>query len=332
MSQDHAHTPVEQEIRPEDLATYAFLVPHDELRRRVTALQARLVAADIDLAIVQANADVGYVAGSILDGWVLVPASGEPKVLARRAAARVQAETCWPVERMVAVKQLVTELHAMGVDRGRIAMALDVVPAADYLKLAGRLPNAELVDLTHHIRSVRAVKSEWELANHRVAAEQVKEAMFTVAYQVVPGHTELDAARLSEGCLRGAGHQGVMRMRRFGGEMFFGQVCAAANAALPAALDAPLGGAGLYSKLAWDYEQRAPYHADVAAWIMQEAQIAEGALIADVGSGTGRVARAFAALGCIVDAIEPCFEMAAVGKTLDKQQRIRWHTTQAENT
>ena len=87
-----------------------------------------------------------------------------------------------------------------------------------------------------------------------------------------------------------------------------------------------------YSKLAWDYEQRAPYHADVAAWIMQEAQIAEGALIADVGSGTGRVARAFAALGCIVDAIEPCFEMAAVGKTLDKQQRIRWHTTQAENT
>jgi Xaa-Pro aminopeptidase len=37
-----------------------------------------------------------------------------------------------------------------------------------------------------------------------------------------------------------------MRMRRFGGEMFYGQVCAAANAALPAALDAPLGGSGQY--------------------------------------------------------------------------------------
>lgn len=243
---DTPTAPAEQQIQPRDLPTRAFLVPHEELRRRAAELQARLVAADIDLAIVQSNADVGYVAGSILDGWVLVPASGEVQVLARRAAARVQAETCWQVERMVAVKQLVAELHAIGVDRGRIALALDVVPAADYLKLASALPNAQLVDLTHHLRSVRAIKSEWELDNQREAARQVIEAMKTVAYQVVPGHSELDAQRLAEGCLRAAGHQGIMRMRRFGGEMFYGQVCAAANAALPAALDAPLGGSGQY--------------------------------------------------------------------------------------
>lgn len=246
MSLNDAGAVSEQQIAPEDLATHEFLVPHDELRRRAAALQARLVAADVDLAIVQANADVGYVAGSILDGWVLVSASGDVRVLARRAAARVQAETCWPVERMVAVKQLVAELGALGVDRGRIALALDVVPAADYLKLARGLPHATFVDLTHDLRSVRAIKSEWELANCRIAAHQVMEAMTTVAYQVVPGHSEIDAARLAEGCLRSAGHQGVMRMRRFGGEMFYGQVCAGANAAMPAALDAPLGGAGQY--------------------------------------------------------------------------------------
>lgn len=239
-------TVTEQQIAPEDLATYEFLVPHEELRRRCEALQARLVADDVDLGIVQANADVGYVAGSILDGWVLVPASGEVRVLARRAAARVQAETCWPVERMVAVKQLVAELESMGVARGRIAIALDVVPTADYLKLAGALPHARFVDLTHHLRSVRAVKSAWELEHHRLAALQVQDAMTTVAYQVVPGHSELDAARFAEGCLRAAGHQGTMRMRRFGSEMFYGQVCAGANAALPAALDAPLGGSGQY--------------------------------------------------------------------------------------
>lgn len=236
----------EQLIRPEDLPTRDFLVPHDELRRRASGLQARLAAADIDLAIVNTTSDVLYTAGSVLDGWVLVPAAGEVRVLARRAAARVQAETCWQVERMVAVKQLVAEVGTMGAARGRIAVALDVLPATDYLKLTAGLPEAQLVDLTPHIRSVRAVKSEWELAHHRRAAEQVKEAMATVASQVVPGHTELDAQRLAEGCLRGAGHQGIMRMRRFGGEMFFGQVCAATNSALPAALDAPLGGTGLY--------------------------------------------------------------------------------------
>lgn len=233
-------------IRPDDLPTRRFLVPHEELRRRADALQQRLADAGIDLALVQVNADVGYIAGSILDGWVLVPASGEVRVLARRAAARVQAETCWQVQRMVSVRELVSELGAMGVARGRIALALDVVPAAEYLKLVRALPGADLVDLTHHLRSVRAVKSVWELEQHHLAALQVREAMATVARTVVPGHTELDAQRLAEGCLRSAGHQGIMRMRRFGGEMFFGQVCAGANAALPAALDAPLGGSGLY--------------------------------------------------------------------------------------
>jgi len=229
-----------------DLATYRYLVPHAELRRRVAALQARLAAADIDLALVQTTSDVLYVAGCVLDGWVLVPAGGEPRILARRGADRFEAETCWDVRRAVSNTELVAELEGLGVSRGRIAMALDVVPAADYLKLARALPDAELLDLTHHIRSVRSVKSAWELEHHRAAAEQVKDAMRTVAYQVVPGHTELDAQRLAEGCLRASGHQGPMRMRRFGGEMFFGQVCAAANSALPAALDAPLGGSGLY--------------------------------------------------------------------------------------
>ena len=238
--------PAEQDIRPDDLASQPFLVPHDELRRRAAALQARLQAADVDLAILQSPTDVLYMAGSVLDGWVLVPATGEVQVLARRAAARVQAETCWPVQRMVAVKQLVAQLHAMGVGAGRIALALDVVPAADYLKLAAALPDAELVNVTHDLRSVRAVKSDWELDQHRAAAQQVIEAMQTVTYQLAPGHSELDAQRLAEGCLRASGHQGVMRMRRFGGEMFYGQVCAAANAALPAALDAPLGGSGQY--------------------------------------------------------------------------------------
>jgi Xaa-Pro aminopeptidase len=235
-----------QTFRPEDRATHEFLVPHDELRDRARRLQERLVAADIDLAIVQSNADLGYVVGSILDGWALVPATGEPVVLARRAAERFQAETCWEVRRSVSVQQLVAQLDAMGVARGRIALALDVVPALDYLKLADRMPDATFVDLTHDLRSVRAIKSPWELEQQRRAALQVIEAMQTVAYQVVPGHTELDAERLAEGCLRSAGHQGTMRMRRFGGEMFFGQVVAAANAALPAALDAPLGGSGLY--------------------------------------------------------------------------------------
>lgn len=234
------------EISSESLASHEFLVPHSELRRRALALQERMIQHQIDLAILQSNADVLYTTGSVLDGWVLVPASGEITVLVRRAVERTQAETCWEVKRAVSNKKLVAELGYIGMDKARIALALDVVPAADYLKLSSALPDADIVDVTHHLRSVRAVKSAWELANMHRAADQVIEAMQTVVSEVKPGFSELDAARLAESNLRAAGHQGVIRMRRFGGEMWFGQVCAAANAALPAALDAPLGGSGQY--------------------------------------------------------------------------------------
>jgi Xaa-Pro dipeptidase len=236
-------------LQPQDLATHRYLVPHDELRRRAAALQLRLAAADIDAALVHVNADLGYVTGAILDGWCIVPATGEPRILARRAAERIAAETCWEARRAPRPAVVAAELQQLGAARGRIAVALDVLPAAQYLKLVDALPHATFVDLTHELRSVRAIKSTWELDLHRRAAEQVRDAMITVARQVAPGHTELDAQRLAEGCLRSSGHQGLIRMRRAGGEIFFGEALAGANAALPGFLDAPLGGSGLYPSL-----------------------------------------------------------------------------------
>ncbi|MCW2960540.1 MAG: prolidase family protein [Thermoleophilia bacterium] len=236
----------EQQVDAEQFASRHWFVPHGELRARAAALQACLVAADIDAAVLHGNADILYMTGGLVDGVVVVPATGEPRVLARRAAERVAVETCWDVRRAVSTRELAAELEQVGASRGRIAVALDVLPAAQFLKLAAAVPSAELVALTPHIRSVRAIKSAWELDNMRVAAEQVRDAMVTVARQVVPGHTELDGLRLAEGCMRADGHQGIVRMRRFGGEGGFGTVVAGANAALPGPLDAPLGGSGLY--------------------------------------------------------------------------------------
>jgi Xaa-Pro aminopeptidase len=103
-----------------------------------------------------------------------------------------------------------------------------------------------VVDVTHQVRTARAVKSAWELRWVQAAALQVRETMQNVALFIEPGMTEVDVFRSAESELRKAGHQGVMRMRRPGAEMFFGQVCAGPNAALPAYLDAPLGGSGMY--------------------------------------------------------------------------------------
>ena len=231
------------------LPTANWLVPAAELRWRVAALQARLRAGEIDVALLAQNADLGYFCGSIASGWLVVPATGEPVLHVRRAAVRSEAETCWPVQTTRSNRELVAEVHAMvgGGDRlNVVGLELDVLPAAEYLKLEAGLGADSLVDLTHDIRSVRAVKRPWELQWMHAAAAQVRAAMEAVAEQARPGMREIDVALLAEQVLRERGHQGVMRMRRFNGEMFYGQVAAGPNAALAAALDSPLGGAGRY--------------------------------------------------------------------------------------
>ena len=232
------------------LDSIAFIVPEAELRRRLAALQARMARDDIDVTIIAQNADLHYLCGSIIAGSMVIPASGEPTLLLARAVERTRLETCYDdVRRAPATKQLASTITELAGSAARVALELDVLPTATYLKLAELLPDVSFVDATHHVRSVRAVKSDWELDFVRRAAKQVRNSMAAVMPKVVPGMREVHVAYMVEAELRLAGHQGTMRMRRFNGEMFFGQVCAGANAALPAALDAPLGGSGQYPSL-----------------------------------------------------------------------------------
>lgn len=87
-----------------------------------------------------------------------------------------------------------------------------------------------------------------------------------------------------------------------------------------------------YSALAADYENRAPYHHEFPTRAMQAAGLAPGDRIVDVGAGTGRVAAALAERGCRVDAVEPCAEMASIGRVRTHGMAVAWHQACAERT
>lgn len=224
-----------------------YRVPESEISSRLTRTRAAMRAADLDALIVAQNADLHYFTGTIPAGSLVITHDHDPVLAVARARDRSAAESpIDDVRRAPSTRELCDIVRECGARRGRIGIELDVLPAATYLKLTDLLPAAQFVDATPIIRSVRAIKSEWELGWVHAAAAQVKSAMASVMPQVRIGMTELEVARTVEFELRAAGHQGTMRMRRFNGEMFFGQICAGDNAALPAALDAPLGGSGQY--------------------------------------------------------------------------------------
>jgi len=124
-------------------------------------------------------------------------------------------------------------------------MELDVIPFDLYQRFAKVFEGASIVGATHQIRTVRAVKSKYELEIMKDAALQIDRVCQRAREVIREGMTDLELAAELEFCARKQGHQGISRMRGFNSELFYGHIFSGADSAVPAFLDAPLGGLGL---------------------------------------------------------------------------------------
>ena len=124
----------------------------------------------------------------------------------------------------------------MGRERG-------VLPANLYFRYDGLFPVA-LGDVSPLVRQVRAVKSEYEIELIRRAALMIDTVARSVAECLEEGITEIEFAGRLEAVARREGHPGLVRVRRFNQETFYGHLMAGPSAAVPTYMDAPLGGWG----------------------------------------------------------------------------------------
>ena len=221
------------------------LVPATEVERRLGAFQEALRDHELDGAVVVQSVDLYYFTGTTQNAHLVVPAEGEPVLLVRRTLERARAES--PLERIEALRSLrdlAAALDGAGVAGGRLGFELDVLPALRYLDYAKRLRAFELADCSGLIRGLRAVKSPWELERIREAGAMVARVDECVAGVLREGMTEIELAAEVEAWLRRQGHQGVIRMRAFNGEVHYGTISSGPAAAEPGGTDTPLVGVG----------------------------------------------------------------------------------------
>jgi Xaa-Pro dipeptidase len=223
------------------------ITPNSELQARYRKLQALMAPAGLDAVLIVQNADLFYFTGSIQQGVLYVPASGEPLYLVRKDYARARMECgLKEIVPFQSPKDIPKILADFGYPQpGRAGMELDVVPVALFNRFQKALEHCRFQDATPLIRTVRAIKSEYEIEIMKDAALQV-ERVYQRAREVIRvGMTDLELAAELEFCARKQGHQGISRMRGFNSELFYGQIFSGADSAAPAFLDAPLGGIGL---------------------------------------------------------------------------------------
>jgi len=209
------------------------------------AFQEGLRADGLAGAVVVQTTDLYYLAGTAQSAHLVVPADGEPTLFVRKTLSRARGES--PLERIEplrSLRELPDALGAAGVPSGCIGFELDVLPAARYLDYVRRLESYQIGDCSPAVRRVRTRKSAWELARIRCAADMLSRVGECVADVLREGMTEIELAAEVERFLRREGHQGVLRMRSFNGDVHYGTIVAGPSAAVPGGTDTPIVGPG----------------------------------------------------------------------------------------
>ncbi len=226
--------------------------PKTEIDNRIKKLQRRLLQEGIDGALILQNTDLFYFSGTIQQSHLYIPAQGRPLLMVRKSMERAEEES--PLASILPLdspKQLMTLIRENGLKPPAVlGMELDVLPANNYFSYKRLFPEVDIRDISILIRTIRAVKSTYELNLIRQAAafsDQVAEALPNL---LKVGITEIELAGMVEAKARRLGHQGVVRMRLWGAEMFYGHLMAGPAAAVPSYLASPTGGASVGAAVA----------------------------------------------------------------------------------
>jgi Xaa-Pro dipeptidase len=222
------------------------ITPKNELEYRYRKLQQHMAEERLDAVIILQNADLFYFTGTIQSGNLYVPAQGEPIYMVRKDVSRARMEcglkALVPFASMKDIPAILAE-HGYAIP-ARIGMELDVLPVNFFERYRKVFPGGEFVDATPLIRTVRAIKTHYEIHVLQDAAQQVDKVYRRAKEVIREGMSDIELAAELECVARKEGPQGLIRMRAFNGEMVYAHVFSGADTAVPAYLDTPLGGMG----------------------------------------------------------------------------------------
>ena len=213
-----------------------------ECEQRVRKLQLMLEKQSINGCVICQNVDLYYFTGSMQTGFLFVPAQGAAVFVVRRSYDRAKLESAVPVIEFKGFSQLATQ---WGNPAGTIAFEKDVLPVQLFERLQQALPGNTCIDGSPMIRSIRMLKSSFEIQRIKTAAQIVDEVFQQSLKFIRPGLSELELLVFFESNLRKLGHLGPLRFRGFNQTIYNGIVVSGASGAIPSYFDGPAGGLGM---------------------------------------------------------------------------------------
>lgn len=225
-----------------------ILTPKSEIKKRIDDFQKSLLDSGFDGALIYQNVDLFYYTGTLQNGALYVPSSGEPLFMVIKNIDRARTES--PIEKIVRLTNPVKAGEILNQNgytlTGKLGLEMDVIPAKLYAKLLSTL-GCELDDISMSVRIQRSVKSEFEIGMMKKSAGILKKVFAAIPDMLEENITETEISARIEYELRKHGSQGVLRMRAFGMELYAAHLAFGKSSATPVHFDGPVGVNGMYS-------------------------------------------------------------------------------------
>ncbi|MEN6390731.1 MAG: Xaa-Pro peptidase family protein [Syntrophomonas sp.] len=217
-----------------------------ELMGRVASLQEKMQENECQAMIIIQNVDLYYFSGTMQNAQLYIPAHGEPLLFCRKSCQRALKECPWRIIEVGSFKAIPRHLGDLGIKApARLALEYDVLPVANFLGVKKIFPHAKTMDGSSWIKSVRAIKSPYEIAMLKNAGQKMAEVFKQVADIIKPGKSEIACAAELEMEARKTLHEGIIRLRGYNQSLFFGHFLSGESGALPSFNDGATGGPGL---------------------------------------------------------------------------------------
>ena len=217
-------------------------LPQTETSARLQKLQQTIIDLQAEACIITSPVNQYWLTGFIFDGYILVYAEGEPLLFVRRPTG-LSGENIVGIRKPEQIPGLLREA-GLQVPK-QVLLESDAITLSAALRLQAALEMPEIKNISAAIRTLRSVKSEYELNQIRESA-----AIHTEVYGLIPslyrkGMTDLALQIEIERQMRLHGSAGIFRSFGENMDIFMGSMLAGDNAQAASPYDYALGGEGI---------------------------------------------------------------------------------------
>lgn len=214
----------------------------DDLQLKWGRIQQAMQIQHADACLLSVDVNLYYTTGRIFSGYFYLPAEGAPWFFVKRPNGLNDDH----IEYIRKPEQIAEIFAARGIKMPeKLLLEADELTYNDYIRLQSIFNPKETGNATALMRTLREIKTPWEISQFRISAEKHAKTYSEVTECFRPGMTDLEFQYEIERRMRQNGSIGIFRAFGANMDIFMGSILAGENAEAPSPFDFALGGSGM---------------------------------------------------------------------------------------